>query len=393
MTTTYMVSCHDADDQEDPTEKEEKMNLEETKVTKEEGSETHAAEEAVALCAHCRDKMTFANEDLLLGSKQHNRPLFVLGYTQRERVSRILIDNGSTVNIMPKGMMRHLRISMEELSKSQLVIQGFNQEGQRAIGMIRLDVTIDELKARPLFHVSDSKTSYNLLLGRLWIHGKGVVPSTLHQCFKYCNGKQVQMVIADLQPFTAAESHFANAKFYLDCDTTYDVPQEESTEKKKAKRKEGGEPLMEGPKPNSEVRQKFCEDEKEAPMVLRYVLASKRKERQSLFELIMETKDKCKNSIQEKDIAILKSDFTLPLPKLDQVASTKPPLKGFTRATRNLIEEDPLPIRRTKEGFDPKLYKLLAKSSYDFQNPPQLGIFIQIMWKGSHMGLTQLKEN
>ena len=39
MTTTYMVSCHDANDQEDPTEKEEKVNLEEIKVTKEEGSE------------------------------------------------------------------------------------------------------------------------------------------------------------------------------------------------------------------------------------------------------------------------------------------------------------------------------------------------------------------
>ena len=166
MTTTYMVSCHDADDQEDPTEKEKKVNLEETKVTKEEGSETHASEEAVALCAHCRDKMMFIDEDLLLGSKPHNQPLFVSGYTRGERVSRILIDDGSAVNIMPKGMMRRLGISMEELSKSQLVIQGFNQEGQRAIGMIRLDVTIDELKARPLFHVINLKTSYNLLLGR-----------------------------------------------------------------------------------------------------------------------------------------------------------------------------------------------------------------------------------
>ena len=118
MTTTYMVSCHDADDQEDPTEKEEKVNLEEIKVTKEEGSETYALEEAVALCAHCRDKMTFADEDLLLGSKPHNRPLFLLGYTRGERVSHILIDDGSTVNIMPKGTMRYLGISMEELSKS-----------------------------------------------------------------------------------------------------------------------------------------------------------------------------------------------------------------------------------------------------------------------------------
>ena len=198
MTTTYMVSCHDADDQEDLTEKEEKVNLEETKVTKEGRSETHASEKAIALCAHCRDKMTFADEDLLLGSKPHNRPLFFLGYTRGERVSRIFIDDGSAINIMPKGTMRRLGISVEELSKSRLVIQGFNQEGQRAIDMIQLDVTIDELKARLLFHVIDSKTSYNLLLGRPWIHGNGVVPSTLHQCFKYCDGKQIKVVTKDL---------------------------------------------------------------------------------------------------------------------------------------------------------------------------------------------------
>ena len=57
------------------------MNLGKTKVTKEEESETHASEELIALCAHCRDKMTFADEDLLLGSKPYNRPFFVLGYT------------------------------------------------------------------------------------------------------------------------------------------------------------------------------------------------------------------------------------------------------------------------------------------------------------------------
>ena len=155
---------------------------------------------------------------------------------------------------MPKGTIRHLGIFVEELSKSRLIIQGFNQEGQRAIGMIRLDVTIDELKARLLFHVIDSKTSYNLLLGRPWIHGNGVVPSTLHQCFKYCDGKQIKVVTADLQPFTATESHFADAKFYLDNNTTSDVPQEEFAEKKKEKRKEGGEPLTKGPQPSSEVR-------------------------------------------------------------------------------------------------------------------------------------------
>ena len=106
---------------------------------------------------------------------------------------------------------------------------------------------------------------------------------------------------------------------------------------------------------------------------------------------MMKTKDKCKKSIQEKDTAILKSDFTLPLPKLDQMASTMPPLKGFTKATCNLVEEDSLPVRRTEEGFDPKAYKLLAKSGYDFQNPPQLGqLYLDYVEKKSHeINLTQ----
>ena len=83
-------------------------------------------------------------------------------------------------------------------------------------------------KTRPLFHVIDSKTSYNLLLGRPWLHENGIVPSTLHQCFKYSDGNQVKKVIADLQPFTEAESHFADAKFYLNCDTVNEILPENS---------------------------------------------------------------------------------------------------------------------------------------------------------------------
>ena len=59
MTTTYMVSHHDADDQKDLTENEEKVSLEETKVTKEEENEIYASKEAVALCAHCREHLRF----------------------------------------------------------------------------------------------------------------------------------------------------------------------------------------------------------------------------------------------------------------------------------------------------------------------------------------------
>ena len=54
------------------------------------------------------------------------------------------------------------------------------------------------------------------------------------------------------------------------------------------------------------------------------------------------------------------------------MASTKPPLKGFVKSALDSIKEGSLPNKRTKESFDPKVYRLLAKLGYDFNNPSQL---------------------
>ncbi|XP_071912458.1 uncharacterized protein [Coffea arabica] len=87
-------------------------------------------------------------------------------------MNRILIDGGSAVNIMSVRAMKELGISSDELSQSRLMIQGFNQGGQRAIGLIRLELL-------------------------------------------YCRDGIVKKVTADDKPFTEVETHFADAKFYL----------------------------------------------------------------------------------------------------------------------------------------------------------------------------------
>jgi len=51
-------------------------------------------------------------------------------------VKPILMDGVSTVNIMLKSTMNDLGITIEELSKSRMMTQGFNIEGKCAIGMI-----------------------------------------------------------------------------------------------------------------------------------------------------------------------------------------------------------------------------------------------------------------
>ena len=78
----------------------------------------------------CNTTITFSDDDLLLCSKPHNNPLFVTGYIREQKVKRILVDGGSVVNIMPKSIMNDLGIIVDDLSKSQMVIQGFSLESQ-----------------------------------------------------------------------------------------------------------------------------------------------------------------------------------------------------------------------------------------------------------------------
>ncbi|KAL0386053.1 UNVERIFIED_CONTAM: hypothetical protein Sradi_2999600 [Sesamum radiatum] len=96
------------------------------------------------------------------------------------------------------------------------MIQGFNQGGQGAVGIIRMQLTMEDMVSTILFHVIEAKTSYNMFLGRLWLHENAVVPSKWHQYFKYCCNGTVKKVLDDSKPFPEVESHFADAKYYIE---------------------------------------------------------------------------------------------------------------------------------------------------------------------------------
>lgn len=47
--------------------------------------------------------------------------------------------------------------------------------------MVQIDIVVGTIIIPTLFVVIASKVNYNLLLGHEWIHGVGVVPSTMNQ--------------------------------------------------------------------------------------------------------------------------------------------------------------------------------------------------------------------
>src|SRR5204863_763285 len=83
------------------------------------------------------------------------------------------------------------------------------------MGKIKLRCQIKDLKSEVMVYVIDANTSYNLLLGRPWIHKNHIVPSTLHQVMKYVDAQgQVRTLVAEQCPFKGVENYFNDALLY-----------------------------------------------------------------------------------------------------------------------------------------------------------------------------------
>lgn len=132
--------------------------------------------------AQCLACISFSEEDAIPEDRLHNRPLYMKGSVGDICITRIFIDCGSAVNLLPLRVLTQLGYSISQLSPSHLKIQGFNQSGQRSLGVIHLKVELGEFVTIVRFHVIDSRTSYNMLLGRPWLHENAVIPSSLYQC-------------------------------------------------------------------------------------------------------------------------------------------------------------------------------------------------------------------
>ncbi|RWR97187.1 hypothetical protein CKAN_02660400 [Cinnamomum micranthum f. kanehirae] len=97
------------------------------------------------ICAACLATTSFTDEDLLLRMKAHNRPLFVKGVLAKVKLNRIMLDCGSTVNLIPLKTLLSLGMTVNDLESSNLVITGFNESNQQALRTNRLKLTVGDL--------------------------------------------------------------------------------------------------------------------------------------------------------------------------------------------------------------------------------------------------------
>jgi len=128
--------------------------------------------------------------------RKQDIPLYYTGYIGSSEVSYIQVDARFTLSIMPRRVMHHMGIPVHRLSATQITIYDFNTNGTRPMGKIKLKCQIRDLKSEVTCYVIDADPSYNLILGRPWIHHNFIVPSMLHQVMKYVDEEgEIRMLI------------------------------------------------------------------------------------------------------------------------------------------------------------------------------------------------------
>jgi hypothetical protein len=128
---------------------------------------------------------------------RHLKALYLKGYINSQPVSRMLVDTGVVVNIMPYSVLHRLGHSVGDLIKTNITLSDFNGQTSEAQGVLSMDLTVGGKTIPTSFFVVNSKGSYTVLLGRDWIHANCCIPSTMHQCLIQWDGDEVEVVHAD----------------------------------------------------------------------------------------------------------------------------------------------------------------------------------------------------
>jgi hypothetical protein len=144
---------------------------------------------------------------------KHIKPLYISGCLDGMPINRLLVDNGSAANLMPRSTMIKLGKTDQDLVSTTATLTDFTGHETNCHGILIMNLTVGSKTLTTPFFVVNSRSSFNVLLGRDWIHACLAVPSTLHQCLVFWNQEDVEVIWADRRPFHASTNH-AEARLY-----------------------------------------------------------------------------------------------------------------------------------------------------------------------------------
>ncbi|XP_074299127.1 uncharacterized protein LOC141630160 [Silene latifolia] len=141
--------------------------------------------------------VTFDETDAGSTPKQHHDALIITLPIGNSNVKKILVDTGSSVNLIMMETLKGMGFTEKDLAKKAIPLVGFSGETKHSLGEIIIPTYAGGLNKQVMYLVIDGPSTYNVILGRPWIHEMKAIPSTYHQCLKFPTPWGVQEIRGD----------------------------------------------------------------------------------------------------------------------------------------------------------------------------------------------------
>ena len=142
--------------------------------------------------------ITFSDFDMEGCQHPHDNPLVIKAIVANKMVHRVLVDNGSSADIIFASAFDKIGIVREELEPINACLRGFSGERVLPLGSVQLVLTLGVPPCQATiivrFLIVDAPLAYNMLLGRPSLNAIRVIPSAYHMVIKFPTTNGVGMV-------------------------------------------------------------------------------------------------------------------------------------------------------------------------------------------------------
>ena len=142
--------------------------------------------------------ITFSDFDMEGCQHPHEDPLVIKVIVANKTIHRVLVDNGSSTNIIFASAFDKMGIGREKLELVNAYLCGFSGERVLPLGSVQLVLTLRDPPYQATttvrFLIVEAPSTYNMLLGRPSLNSIRVVPSTYHMFIKFPTTNGVGMV-------------------------------------------------------------------------------------------------------------------------------------------------------------------------------------------------------
>ena len=133
--------------------------------------------------------ITFSNSDQEGCQHPHDDPLVIRAVVANKTIHWILVDNGSSTNIIFASAFDKMGIGRERLEPVNTYLRGFSREKVLPLGSIQLVLTLGDPQCKATttvrFLIVDAPSAYNVLLGRPSLNAIKAIPSAYHMVIKF----------------------------------------------------------------------------------------------------------------------------------------------------------------------------------------------------------------